>query len=104
MADIAIVNHDGTGLKILTDGSANLGFPSWSPDGGQIVYRASGKDNQGLLVMTLATRAIRALTPGSSHDNFPSWAPKGDRIAFTRFLDDNYEVYTVQRDGTMCVG
>ena len=76
MAGIAIVNHDGTGLKILTDGSANLGFPSWSPDGGQIVYPASGKDNQGLLVMTLATGAIRRCTSGSSHDNFPSWSPR----------------------------
>jgi TolB protein len=100
MADIAIVNRDGTGLKLLTDGSANLGFPSWSPDGAQIVYRASGTDNQGLFVMTLATGAVRALTPGSSHDNFPSWSPKGDRIAFTRFLDDNYELYSVKPDGT----
>ena len=31
MPDIAIVNRDGTGLKLLTDGSANLGFPSRSP-------------------------------------------------------------------------
>ncbi|AMY08549.1 translocation protein TolB [Luteitalea pratensis] len=100
MADIAIVNRDGTGLKILSDGSANLGFPSWSPDGGQIVYRASGKDNRGLFVMTLATGAVRALTPGSSQDNFPSWSPKGDRIAFTRFLDDEYDLYTVKPDGT----
>jgi Tol biopolymer transport system component len=49
MADIAVVNRDGSGLTILTDGSANFGFPSWSPDGGQIVYRASGKDNQASL-------------------------------------------------------
>ncbi len=100
MADIAIVNRDGAELKILTDGSANVGFPSWSPDGEQIVYRASGQGNRGLFVMTLSTGAVRALTPGASHDNFPSWSPKGDRIAFTRFLDDDYELYTVRPDGT----
>jgi Tol biopolymer transport system component len=99
-ADIAVVNRDGTGLKILTDGSANLGFPSWSPDASEIVYRASGKDRQGLFIMTLANGAVRALTPGSSHDNFPAWSPKGDRIAFTRFFDSDYELYTVKRDGT----
>jgi Tol biopolymer transport system component len=100
IADIAVVNRDGTGLKVLTDGSANRGFPSWSPDGGQIVYRASGKDNMGLFVMTLDTGAVRPLTPGSSHDNFPAWSPRGDRIAFTRFFDSDYELYTVKPDGT----
>ena len=100
IADIAVVNRDGSGLKILTDGSANFGFPSWSPDGSQIVYRASGKDNQGLFVMTVATGAVRALTADSSHDNFPAWSPKGDRIAFTRFFESDYELYTIRPDGT----
>lgn len=100
VADIAVVNRDGSGLRLLTDGSGNFSFPSWSPDGGQIVYRASGKDNLGLVVMTVATGAVRALTPGSSHDNFPAWSPQGDRIAFTRFFDSDYELYTIKPDGT----
>jgi len=100
VADIVVVNRDGSGLKILTDGSGNMGFPSWSPDGRQIAYRASGKDSQGLFVITVATGAIRALTPASSHDNFPAWSPKGDRIAFTRFFERDYELYTIKPDGT----
>ena len=99
VADIAVVNRDGSGLEILTDGSANFGFPSWSPDGAHIVYRASGKDNLGLFVMTVATRAVRPLTPGSSHDNFPAWSSQ-DRIAFTRFVENDYELYTIKPDGT----
>jgi TolB protein len=100
IADIAVVNRDGSGLRILTDGSGNVGFPSWSPDGSQIVYRASGKDNMGLYVVTVATGAVRPVTPGSSHDNFPAWSPNGDRIAFTRFFDNDYELYTIKPDGT----
>lgn len=100
IADIAVVNPDGSGLKILTDGSANVGFPSWSPDGTQIVYRASGKDRQGLFVITVATGTVRALTTDSSHDNFPAWSPRGDRIAFTRFFESDYELYTIKPDGT----
>jgi TolB protein len=100
IADIAVVNRDGSGLKILTDGSGNMGFPSWSPDGRQIVYRASGKDSQGLFIITVATGAVRALTPASSHDNFPAWSPKGDRIVFTRFFERDYELYTIKPDGT----
>ena len=100
IADIAVVNRDGSRLRILTDGSRNVGFPSWSPDGSQIVYRASGKDSQGLFVITVATGKDRALTPGSSLDNFPAWSPRGDRIAFTRFFEGDYELYTVKPDGT----
>lgn len=99
-ADIAVVDRAGSGLRILTDGSANFGFPSWSPDGGQIVYRASGKNDNGLFVMTLATGAVRELTPGSGHDNFPSWSPRGDRVAFTRLVDKDYELYSVKPDGS----
>ena len=100
IADIAVVNRDGSGLKVVTDGSGNVGFPSWSPDGSQIAYRAAGKDGQGLFVITLATGTIRALTGDSSHDNFPAWSPKGDRIAFTRFTDSDYELYTIKPNGS----
>jgi Tol biopolymer transport system component len=100
VADIAVVNRDGSGLKILTDGTGNVAFPSWSPDGREIVYRASNKAKQGLFVIAVATGAVRPLTAESSHDNFPAWSPKGDRIAFTRFTESDYELYTVKPDGT----
>ena len=38
------------------------------------------------------------LTPGS--DNFPAWSPNGDLIAFTRFSEDDYDIYTIRPDGT----
>ncbi len=40
IGDIAIINSDGSGLKILTDGTGNFGFLSWSPDGKKIVYHS----------------------------------------------------------------
>lgn len=100
VADIAIMGSDGTGLKILTNGSGNNGFPSWSPDGQRIVYRSSGGDKDGLFILNIETGEVKALSTGSNHDNLPSWSPTGDRIAFTSNRDGDYEIYTIKPDGT----
>jgi TolB protein len=99
-ADIAVMNMDGKDVRVLTDGSANYGLPSWSPDGRQVVFRLAGKDRNGLVIADVATGALRTLTAGAAHDNFPSWSPSGDRIAFTSDRDGDYEIYTIRIDGT----
>ena len=38
-AQIMIVKPDGSEARALTTGPGNSGFPSWSPDGKQVVYR-----------------------------------------------------------------
>jgi TolB protein len=98
-ADIAIINSDGSGLKIATDGTGNFGFPSWSPDGKKIVYRVSGGKAEGLSILDVGTGERKVLT-SNSHDNFPGWSPKDDLIAFTSNRDGDYEIYTIQTDGT----
>ncbi|MEP6902888.1 MAG: hypothetical protein ABJA66_14135 [Actinomycetota bacterium] len=99
IADIAVINSDGTNLKILTKEGGNNGFPSWSPDGKEIVFRASNKAKKGLFILGVETGAARVLTT-DSQDNFPAWSPDGERIAFTSFRDGDYEIYTIKPDGT----
>ncbi len=99
VADIAIINSDGSHLKIVTDGSGNFGFPSWSPDGKKIVYRASGGKTEGLFILDIETGKTKPLT-SNSHDNFPGWSPKDDVIAFTSNRDEDYDIYTIKADGS----
>ena len=98
-ADIALVNADGSGLRLLTDGSGNFGLPHWSPDGRQIVYRGAGGTRNGIYVRELDTGAVRRLTQGTWNDNFPAWSPAGDRILFTSNRDGDYDIYTMRPDG-----
>ena len=72
-ANIAVISVDGKEVRILTDGSANYGFPSWSPDGSQLVFRLGGKERNGLVIANVATGTLKTLTAGVAHDNFPSW-------------------------------
>ena len=94
-----MIDPDGSNLKILTDSKGNNGFPSWSPDGKKIVYRAFTGTIQGLFILDVETGKIRSLTV-DNHDNFPAWSPKGDLIAFTSKKNDNYDIYTIRPDGS----
>jgi Tol biopolymer transport system component len=94
---IALLDVDGSNLRMLTNGSDSSGFPAFSPDGEHIVYRVLGKEN-GLRVVKLEDGSVTTLTDG--WDNFPAWSPRGDLIAFTRYDNDSFEIYTIRPDGT----
>lgn len=100
VADIAVMRSDGTGLKNLTNGAGNNGFPSWAPDGRRIVYRSSGGEKEGLFIIDVETGEVKPLLTGPHHNNFPAWSPMGDRIAFTSYRDGDYDIYTIKPDGT----
>ena len=109
-AQIMIVKPDGSGARALTTGPGNSGFPSWSPDGKQVVYRfwndAAGASPPngptpgraaGLRIFNMSDGAVRTLTTG--YDNFPCWSPKG-RIVFSRFVNDEFHIFAINPDGT----
>ncbi|MBI1684297.1 PD40 domain-containing protein [Caulobacter hibisci] len=98
-ATLMRVRRDGTDYEPLTDGTVHSGFPSYSADGKEIVFRVWGESEKGLRVINLDTRQIRVLTTG--YDNLPFWSPDGKRIVFTRKVDAvNFDVFTIRPDGS----
>jgi Tol biopolymer transport system component len=98
-ATIMRVNRDGTKWEPLTDGAVHSGFPSYSADGKQIVFRVYGDGNKGLRIVDIETRKVRELT--NEYDNLPFWSPDGKRIVFTRKVDAvNFDIFTIRPDGS----
>jgi Tol biopolymer transport system component len=93
------VRRDGSGAEQLTDGTLHSGFPSYSADGKELVFRVWSEKEKGLRILNLETHQTRVLTNGI--DNLPGWSPDGKRIVFTRRREDgNYDVYTIRPDGS----
>jgi Tol biopolymer transport system component len=99
-AHLGVIGADGTGLRMLTNGDGNYGFPSWSPDGKRLVARAGAPGSKGLVLVDVATGALTPLTSGPQNDNFPAWSPTRDLILFTSDRDGDWELYTMRPDGT----
>jgi len=97
-ARVVLARADGSGTRDLTHGPVNTGFPSWSPDGKRIVYRAWGDSEHGLRILNLEDNSVTKLT--EDYDNFPSWSPAGDRVAFTSFRNNDFDIYTIRPDGS----
>jgi Tol biopolymer transport system component len=102
MSNIAVVAPNGSGFKLLTDGTGNNGFPAWSPDGRRIVFRAQDERGKGLRILEVDSGRISVVTEGQGqNDNFPAWSPKGDEISFASDREDgDWEIYAIRPDGT----
>lgn len=98
-AKIMRVRRDGTGAEALTDGSVHSGFPSYSADGKQLVFRVFGEKDAGLRILNLEDHSTRVLT--TEYDNLPGWSPDGSLIVFTRKVDAvNFDIFTIRPDGS----
>jgi TolB protein len=95
-SQIATIRPDGSGFKAIVDDGVNNGFPGWSPDGKQIVY----KHGKQLVIRTLADGKVTPLTDGAHYANFPQWQPHGNVILFTSDCDGRFELYTIRPDGS----
>jgi Tol biopolymer transport system component len=106
---IALVNADGTGLTMLTDGSAYDVFPAWSPDGTQLAFSSNrdappaGRTSQeDIYVMNADGSNMRRLTDADGEDSCPEWSPDGTKIAFlsTRETVGLGQIYVMDADGS----
>jgi TolB protein len=79
-SEIYVVNEDGSGEKLLTDGGGT--DPAWSPDGTRIAFSSFRDDNYEIYTMDPNGGSVTRLTYTDSAEAEPAWSPDGTRIAY----------------------
>jgi TolB protein len=101
---IYAMNADGSGQRRLVGDSNENYFPSWSPDGKQIVFYTHVSEKRWIIqTMDADGSNTRKLVDDGICDGAPYWSPDGTRIAYTSAPDcdpDNREIVVVNADGS----
>jgi Tol biopolymer transport system component len=71
--EIALINADGSNLRVLTNHPAFDLEPSWSPDGRRIIFTSNRNGSYEIYTMDLEGSDIVQLTPNQSYSSSPRW-------------------------------
>ena len=98
--DIFVMADDGGAqINVSTDSAAPDVAPSWSPDGGQIVYQRGYGPDADLWVMAADGSTAHAIVDVPGADTAPSWSPDGKHIAFVSDRSGDDHLYVTGTDG-----
>lgn len=95
--ELYVVGADGSGARRVNTGTlSNLNYPTWTPDGGSIVFVGTASSQANLYIVDADSGVAPVqLTSNANVELTPAVSPDGTRIAFT--MDG--QIYTMKMDG-----
>lgn len=98
--DIGVIQPDGEGFRSLTSRAGNSAFPSFSPDGEQLVFRSGRDGAKNLYTMDRYGGNVARLTEGNWTDTMCHWSPTGAWIVFASDRGGSFELWLIRPDGS----
>src|SRR5262249_22165003 len=98
--DLATIRPDGSDYRKLTTEAGNNGFPSFAPDGKQLVFRSGRGGSKNLYIMNRDGSNLRRLTEGKGTDSMCDWSPTGEWIVFASDRGGEFEIWLIKPHGT----
>ncbi|HEY3417605.1 MAG TPA: hypothetical protein VGM23_12040 [Armatimonadota bacterium] len=95
--NLSLLSSDGT-LTALSSGSHNYTYPSWSPDGSQILFMSQGQPLNGICTMSPDGSGASQLYSSRGQD--PAWSNDGSMIAFSNGSFGSGEIDLITSGGT----
>jgi serine/threonine protein kinase/dipeptidyl aminopeptidase/acylaminoacyl peptidase len=86
-------------MDVVTKGTRIAKNPNPSPDGQWVAYQSWGKQEDIYIVRADGT-GERYLTNDDFKDRVPRWSPDGNRLAFYSNRSGNFEIWTINKDGS----
>ena len=96
---LAVMDYDGANVSYLTDSSAIVLAPRFSPSGDRILFTSYATGFPRIYVMNAATMATRVLDEQPGTMTFaPRFAPDGRTVVFSLEQDGNADIYAMDSD------
>ncbi len=100
IADLFVINSDGSDVTARTSSPADERYGAWSPDGRQIAFATNGHGDWEIYVMKADGSNATRLTNSPADDVYPTWSPDGTQLAFASNRDGDWEIYVMKADGS----
>lgn len=100
--NIFVQPEDGSSVVQITNSQWTDTDPVWSPHGNRLAFATQSPDSSTTYIRITTADGDSLGTIGwpGAHAAYPAWAPSTDRIAFVGNVTGNFELYTVNADGS----